>query len=68
MENKTVKGAANRRAFLVKAGKQALWMAPTLTVLLAASSQPAKATGRYGHTYTPKTYSILNFLKKLKKR
>jgi len=32
-----------RRAF----GKGALWVAPTLTVLLAASAQPARATVAY---------------------
>ena len=71
MENQTAKGGANRRDFLIRTGKQALWMAPTLTVLMTASSQPAKATnnGYGGHTYYPKPkYSILDFLKKLKKK
>lgn len=36
--------SGNRRDFLKKTGKQALWMAPTLTVLMTASSQPAQAT------------------------
>ena len=64
MENKTVGGAANRREFLINTGKQALWMAPTLTVLMSASSLPAKANGTYGgHTYTKK----FKFFKKLKK-
>jgi len=67
MENKTVGGAANRREFLIKTGKQALWMAPTLTVLMTASRQPAKATFKYGeHTYTKK-FKFFKFFKKLKK-
>jgi hypothetical protein len=45
MENKNVSGAANRRQFLINTGKQALWMAPTQTVLMSASRQPAGATG-----------------------
>jgi hypothetical protein len=40
MDQNIVKKETTRREF----GKGALWVAPTLTVLLAASSQPAKAT------------------------
>jgi hypothetical protein len=39
MDQSTMKKETTRRDF----GKGALWVAPTLTVLLAASSQPAKA-------------------------
>ena len=35
--------SATRRSF----GKKALWVAPALTVLLAASVKPAKAVGVY---------------------
>lgn len=35
----------NRRDFLKETGKRALWVAPTVTLLMTASSQPAKATG-----------------------
>ena len=59
LENKS----GNRRDFLKKTGKQALWMAPTLTVLMTASSQPAQATyktsGQTTHTYH--TYSWKKF-------
>jgi hypothetical protein len=34
-------------------GKGALWVAPALTVLLAASSQPASAGSPYGCTRPP---------------
>jgi hypothetical protein len=63
MENQTTRGAGNRRDFLIKTGKQALWMAPTLTVLMTASSQPAKATFKYGgeHNYTYKKYKLFKF-------
>ena len=62
LENKS----GNRRDFLKKTGKQALWMAPTLTVLMTASSQPAKATyNTYGgnhHSYN--NDKVKTFLKK----
>ncbi len=68
MENQTAKGAASRREFLVKTGKQALWMAPTLTVLMTATSQPAKATFGYGsHEYKPK-FHLFKFFKKINRR
>ena len=41
----------NRRDFFKKAGKRALWVAPTVTVLMTAASQPLKATGGYHHTF-----------------
>jgi hypothetical protein len=59
LENKS----GNRRDFLKKTGKQALWMAPTLTVLMTASSQPAKATnntsGGYTYNHDQKLKTIL---------
>jgi hypothetical protein len=59
LENKS----GNRRDFLNKTGKQALWMAPTLTVLMTASSQPAQATnkpsGGYTHNHDQKLKTIL---------
>lgn len=59
LENKS----GNRRDFLKKTGKQALWMAPTLTVLMTASSQPAKATnkpsGGYTYSHDQKLKTIL---------
>jgi hypothetical protein len=40
----------NRRDFFKEAGKKALWAAPTITLLMTASSQPALATKNgYGH-------------------
>jgi hypothetical protein len=65
LENKS----GNRRDFLKKTGKQALWMAPTLTVLMTASSQPAKATyNTYGgKTHTYKTFSWKKFFSFFKK-
>jgi hypothetical protein len=42
----------NRRDFLKETGKRALWVAPTVTLLMTASSQPAKATGTYNGTDT----------------
>ena len=62
LENKS----GNRRDFLKKTGKQALWMVPTLTVLMTASSQPAKATyntsgGKHSHNKD----KAKTFLKKL---
>ena len=59
--------SGNRRDFLKKTGKQALWMAPTLTVLMTASSQPARATNKAsgGHDYTNHQYKLKEFLKKL---
>jgi hypothetical protein len=51
--------ADSRRDFLKKSGKQALWMAPTLTLLMTAGATPAKATGGYGnhnHYYSFKKF------------
>lgn len=62
LENKS----GNRRDFLKKTGKQALWMTPTLTVLMTASSQPAKATyNTYGKKHTYNNDKAKTFLKKL---
>ena len=67
MQDQT-EGSANRREFLKKTGKQALWMAPTLTVLMSASRQPAKANGVYGgYTHTDRKFKLFKFFKKLKK-
>jgi len=61
LENKS----GNRRDFLKNTGKQALWMAPTLTVLMTASSQPAKATyNTYGGNRSYNNYKVKKFLKK----
>jgi hypothetical protein len=48
----------NRRDFFKEAGKRALWVAPTITLLMTAGSQPALATKNgYGHTdYKKKKY------------
>ena len=72
LENKS----GNRRDFLKKTGKQALWMAPTLTVLMTASSQPAKANyntygGKHNSNHHDKLKELLKKLfgkKKKKKR
>lgn len=42
----------NRRDFFKEAGKRALWAAPTITLLMTASSQPARATGKASGTQT----------------
>ena len=38
----------SRRDFFKKTGKKALWVAPTVTVLMAAARQPLRAAGGYG--------------------
>jgi hypothetical protein len=43
----------SRRDFLKDTGKQVLWAAPTLTVLVAASNQPARAAGHYNGNTNP---------------
>lgn len=44
----------NRRDFFKEAGKRALWVAPTITLLMTASSQPALATKNgYGKSKPP---------------
>jgi hypothetical protein len=59
--------SGNRRDFLKKTGKQALWMAPTLTVLMTASSQPAQATYKTsGGGTTYKTSGTDNHQEKFK--
>jgi hypothetical protein len=45
----TSKGTS-RRDF----AKKVAWTAPALTLMMAASSQPARANSPYGHTYTTK--------------
>jgi hypothetical protein len=57
--------SGNRRDFLKKTGKQALWMAPTLTVLMTASSQPAHATYK-ASCDTKETYQTYHPLQNLK--
>jgi len=50
----------NRRDFFKEAGKRALWVAPTVTLLMTASSQPALAGNRGSGakpTYKTKKYS-----------
>jgi len=42
----------NRRDFFKEAGKRALWAAPTITLLMTASSQPARATDKASGTQT----------------
>ena len=42
----------NRRDFFKEAGKRALWVAPTVTLLMTASSQPASATDSASGTQT----------------
>jgi len=58
--------SGNRRDFLKKTGKQALWMAPTLTVLMTASSQPAQATNKTsgGYTHNNNHQPLKNLLKR----
>ena len=42
--------SSNRRDFLKESAQKALWVAPALTVLMAANTVPAKATSTYGST------------------
>jgi len=44
----------NRRDFFKETGKRALWAAPTVTLLMTASSQPALATNKASGTQTYK--------------
>ncbi len=60
-----------RREFFKETGRKALWVAPTVAVLMTASSQPAKATGRYhsgGSSWGSSTGSKLKSLFKIKKK
>lgn len=59
--------SGNRRDFLKKTGKQALWMAPTLTVLMTASSQPAHATYKTSgeSNYSDKHDKLKNLIKNI---
>ena len=60
-----------RREFFKETGKKALWVAPTVAVLMTASSQPAKATGTYhtggssgGSSTGSKIYKLFTLKKK----
>lgn len=65
MENlrKTAAPGDSRRGFIKQAVKKAAWAAPTLTLLVAASAQSARAQHGYGGTDTVQ-YSDLRGLRR----
>ena len=46
MKNQTTE--TSRRKFLTDSAKKAAWAAPALTLMMAASATPARATYKYG--------------------
>jgi hypothetical protein len=50
MGNQTAE--TSRRKFLTDSAKKAAWAAPALTLMMAASSTPARAAQKYGGTST----------------
>lgn len=50
MKNQT--SETSRRKFLTESAKKAAWAAPALTLMMAASATPARATHKYGEAQT----------------
>jgi hypothetical protein len=48
----------SRRRFLTDSARKAAWVAPALTLMMAASATPARATQKYGNAKKPSGYQF----------
>jgi len=56
MKNQTTE--TSRRKFLTDSAKKAAWVAPALTLMMAASSTPAQVASKYGDTKKKSGYQF----------